>query len=355
MQEALAGRRYSLGFGVDDDAYQLTGTTGPEDFALQLQVLAAYLSDAGWRPTGWDRLRSLAPNIQQTLATTPDGVFNRDGPRLLHGGDQRWGVPNGEQMAASNIADARAAIAPSLSQGPIEVTIVGDISVDEAVRQVAATFGALPQRAAGAPGPLQARVPAPNAEPVRLTHEGRADQGLAYIAWPTRDVYANLHQTRVLTLLSDVFELRLIQKIREEQGTTYSPQSGHDASDTIPGYGLFTAQIQARPEALAGFLRDAQGIAAELAARPVEADELRRALQPRLETLQRQRNGNGWWLQALARIQTLPAVAPSLEGQMADYQSITPAELQAAARRFLAANRAWKLVVAPRAGAAPAS
>jgi zinc protease len=160
----------------------------------------------------------------------------------------------------------------------------------------------------------------------------------------------------VLTLLSDVFELRLIQKIREEQATTYSPQAGHDPSDSIPGYGLFSAQIQARPEALAGFLRDAQGIAADLAARPVEADELQRALRPRLEAIQRQRNGNGWWLNALARIQTVPAVAGSIESMLADYAAITPAELQAAARRFLAANRAWKLVIVPREGAAaPAS
>ncbi len=167
-----------------------------------------------------------------------------------------------------------------------------------------------------------------------------------------RTIIPNIRQARVLTLLSDVFELRLIQKIREEQGTTYSPQAGHDPSQAIPGYGVFSAQIQARPEALAGFLRDAQQIAADLAARPVEADELRRALQPRLEAMQRQRNNNGWWLGALARIQTLPAVAPSIESMAADYSAITPAELQAAARRFLAANRAWQLVVAPREGAA---
>ncbi|HTU09459.1 MAG TPA: insulinase family protein [Allosphingosinicella sp.] len=352
LQQALAGRQASAAFAVGDDAYQLVGATQPRDLALQLQLLAASVTDAGWRPTGWDRLKSLAGPIQDQLAATPEGVLNRDSGALLHNGDPRWATPTREQMAASNIAEARAIVAPSLTQGPIEVTIVGDVEVEEAIRLTAATFGALPARAAGAAAPLQARFPAPTPEPVRLTHNGRADQGLAYIAWPTQDYFANIRQARVLTLLSDVFELRLIQKIREEQGTTYSPVSGHDASDAIPGYGLFSAQIQARPEALAGFLRDAQGIAADLAARPIEADELQRALRPRLESLNRQRNGNAWWLGALARIQIVPAVAGSIESVVADYSAITPAELQAAARRFLGADRAWKLVVAPREGAA---
>ena len=356
MQQALAGHQVAAGFSLDDDAYTISGATRPEDFALELQLLAASVSDPGWRPTGWDRMRSLAATIQDQLASTPQGVFSREGGALLHAGDPRWAIPNREQMAATSIADARAIVSPSLTQGPIEVIVVGDITVDEAIRQTAATFGALPPRAAGDAAPLQAHAPAPTAEPVRFSHNGRADQGLAFIGWPTQDVFANLHRTRVLTLLSDVFELRLIQKIREEQGTTYSPQSSHDPSQTIPGYGLFSARIEARPEALAGFLRDAQGIAADLAARPIDADELRRALQPRLETIQRQRNLNLWWVNALARIQTRPEVATSIETMLADYGAITPAELQAAARQYLVADRAIRVVVAPREGAAaPAS
>lgn len=351
LQQALAGRQVGAAFGVDDDAYQLGGATRPEDFALQMQLLAASVTDPGWRPSGWDRLRSLAGPIQDQLAATPAGVFSRESGALLHGGDARWATPTREQMQASSIADARAIVGPSLTTGPIEVIIVGDVPVEEAIRQTAATFGALPRRAAGPAEPLTAGLPAPTAEPLRFTHNGRADQGLAYIAWPTRDYFANMREARVLTLLSDVFELRLLQKIREEQGTTYSPQAGHDPSSTIPGYGLFSAQIEARPEALAGFLRDAQGIAADLAARPVEADELQRALRPRLEAIQRQRNLNGWWLTALARIQTNPRVAVSIESMLADYGAITPAELQRAAQQYLVAERAFRLVIVPREGA----
>ena len=79
---------------------------------------------------------------------------------LLHSGDNRWSLPTREQMAASSLADARAVLDGPLAHSPIEVIIVGDISVDEAIRETAATFGALPPRT-GTPAPAdRIRFPA---------------------------------------------------------------------------------------------------------------------------------------------------------------------------------------------------
>jgi len=297
----------------------------------------------------------LSGTIHDQLASTPSGVFNRDSGPLLHSGDNRWSLPTREQMAAGTIADARAVLDDPLAHGPIEVVIVGDINVDDAIRETAATFGALPQRTA-TPAPVDhIRFPAGTAEPVRLTHRGRADQGLAFIGWPTLGFYDNPRQARALNLLASVYQLRLIQKIREEQGTTYSPNANHRPSEAISGYGLFAGQIEARPEALAGFLRDAEGIAADLRNRPVGTDEMLRARQPLIESVQRARNSsNAWWLDSLEGIQTNPQVAATIESQVADYQGLTAADLQRAARQFLLPGRAWKLVIVPEAAPAAA-
>jgi zinc protease len=352
MQEALNSRVYGAALGIDEDAFTFSGTTRPQDLGVQMQVLAAYFTDPGWRPTGWNRLRALSGTIHDQLASTPGGVFNRDAGPLLHNGDNRWSLPTREQMAASGIADARAVLDDPLAHSPIEVIVVGDISVDDAIRETAATFGALPPRAdAAAPADL-IRFPAGTARPVRLTHRGRADQGLAFIGWPTQGFYDDPREARALSLLASVYQLRLIQKIREEQGTTYSPNGYHRPSEAFRGYGMFAGQIEARPEALAGFLRDAEGIAANLRDRPVAADEMQRARLPLIEGLQRARHGNAWWLDGLEDIQTNSQVAATIENQLADYNSLTPADLQRAARRFLLPGRAWKLVIVPEAAPA---
>lgn len=347
MDEALNSRTYGVSLGIDEDAFQLSGTSRPVDFATQMQVLAAYVVDPGWRPTGWDRMRSLGGAIQNQLAATPSGVFNRDANPLLHDGDRRWALPTQAQMEASTIADARNLLAGPLAHAPIEVIIVGDVDVEQAIRQTAATFGALPPRGTLAPSSERIRFPAPTAAPVRFTHRGRADQGLAYIAWPTLGFYDNPRDARALTVLASVYQLRLTQRIREEQGTTYSPQAFHNPSEAYAGYGTFGGTIEARPEALAGFLRDAQVIAADLRDHPVGADELQRARLPMIEAVQRARQGNAWWLDELENIQTDPRVAARLESQIADYQAVTPADLQRVARQYLRPGGAWQAVVVP--------
>jgi zinc protease len=347
MQQALPGKVYGLNFGIGDDAFLLQGKTRPQDLATQLQVLAAFTADPAFQPTGWDRLRALGSTIQDQLASTPGGVFNRDSGALLHSGDRRWATPSREEMAASSVAEGKALLAGPLRSGPMEILVVGDITVDEAVNQVAATFGALPARTDAAAPAAAMRVAFPAPGLVRATHNGRADQGLAYIAWPTVDFYADQQQTRTLNLLGQVLQLRLIDEIREKQGTTYSPNAGHSASETFPGYGYLAAQIEAPPEKLDGFLADAARIAADLAARPIEADELQRARKPLVENLVRQRASNEWWLSELAAIQTRPAALASIENGMKQYEAVTPADLQKAARQYLSAAKAWKMEVVP--------
>src|SRR5690606_35691919 len=79
MQEALSDRVHAAALGIGEDSFTLDGRTRPEDLAVQMQLLAAYLTDPGWRPTGWNRVRALSGSIQDQLAATPGGVFARDG------------------------------------------------------------------------------------------------------------------------------------------------------------------------------------------------------------------------------------------------------------------------------------
>jgi len=349
LEEVLADTVYGARLGVDDDAFSLSGRTRPSDFARQMQILAAFATDPGWRPTGWDRSKATASTIHAQFRSTPGGVASRESGALLHSGDTRWAFPTQEAMEASSIADLKRLIAPALASEPMEVIITGDVSVDEAIRQTGATFAALPAR-----GPIRAdeagkktRFPAPGL--VRLTHEGRADQGLAMIAWPTVDFYSDQKRARTLNLLGQILQLRLIEEIREKQATTYSPGAGHTASDSFAGYGYMTARIEAPPERLEPFLADAARIARELGTAPVSDDELQRARQPLIDGLERQRaSSNGWWLSALANVQQRPEVAESIRVSIAQYKAISAAELQAAARRYLVDGKSWKLLVSPK-------
>ncbi len=353
VEQVLASTVYGASLGVDEDAFVLSGRTRPQDFERQLQVLAAYLTDPGWRPEPFERMRAFGTTLLAQLESTPSGVFSRDAEALLRSGDPRWRFPTREQFQTARLEALKTLLQEPMSRDPVEVIVVGDISVDEAVEQVAATFGALPARrptATPAPGGNVLRFPAGGGEPVRLSHNGREDQAMAFIAWPGIDFAGNPQEARRLRLLEQVLRLRLVDELREKQGVTYSPNTRLEAGWAFPGYGYVAASVQAPPDKLAGFFATASEIARDLRGRPITDDELERARRPRVETITRSQATNEYWLNALSEGQTDPRRLDAIRASVPGLERITAAEVQEAARRYLKDETAWKLVITPAAG-----
>jgi zinc protease len=350
MERVLASKVYGAGFGVDDDAFVFTGGTRPEDMAVQMQVLAAYATDAGWRPEAFKRIKTYAATLDEQYKATTGGVLSRDLPGLLHAGDRRWTWPTPAEIGATTLEGFKAQIAPALASGQIEVVIVGDITVDKAIAITAETFGALPPRPEAAPIPDAARVvgfPGPIAEPVILTHQGREDQSAAYIAWRTDDFFSNVQQARNTAVMARIMELRLIDELREKQGATYSPSAGNSQSSVWTDWGYVSASVEVPPALADGFFRDTLKIAADLRDAPPSEDEMNRAKKPYLESLTKAQATNEYWLAQLADAQTDTRRLDAARSALAGIERVGPKDVQAAARLVLGDDKAWRLVVRP--------
>ncbi|HEX7887243.1 MAG TPA: insulinase family protein, partial [Phenylobacterium sp.] len=357
MERVLASKVYGGRFNIGDDAYVLSGGTRTDDLPTQLQVLAAYLVEPGWREAALARIKAGARTIHDQYEATDNGVLARDLQGLLHSGDKRWTFPTREEMADAKLEDIKGAIMPDLSDGPVEVVIVGDVTVKQAIADTAATFGALPPRPDPKPAPAaqsQVSFPAASEHIVTLTHKGRADQAIGFIAWPTSDYYADPQRARDTAVLREVMKLRLIDQLREVQGATYSPDVNSQHSLVWTGWGYIAANVEVPPEKLAGFFADTQKIAADLTTTEVGADELARAKQPRIEGIQRARVTNGYWVGELSGAQADPRRLDIIRDIIPGTERVTAADVKRAAQKWLAAGAAYKLTVVPQAGAAAA-
>ncbi|MDG2522626.1 insulinase family protein [Caulobacter segnis] len=349
MERVLADKVWGAQLGTEEDAFTLSGGTRTADLSTELQVLAAYATEPGWRPEAFQRIKTFGQTLHDQYEATDNGVLARDLSGLLRSGDRRFTFPSRQEMAAAKIEDLKTQLAP-LSTGQIEVIIVGDITVEKATQAVAETFGALPARMeTGTPGP-EARVtafPKPTATPVRLTHKGREDQGMAYIAWQTDDFFANPQQARNITILADVFRLRLQDELREKQGATYSPSAGSTASFVWTDFGYVAVSVEAPPATLDSVFKTVSEIAADLRAKPPSDDELARAKKPRLEGLEKARVTNEYWVGQLSGAQTDPRRLDATRSVQAGVERVSPQDVQKAAQSFLGDDRAWKLVIVP--------
>jgi zinc protease len=191
--------------------------------------------------------------------------------------------------------------------------------------------------------------PAPNAQPLVLTHKGRADQAIAYMAWPTADFWADPARARADAVLGEVMGIRLTEQVRMAEGSTYSPSVGYTHSTVWPGWGYIAASVEVPPQKIPGFYAAVAKIVADLRDKGPTPDELDRAKKPRVDQLQKAEVTNGFWLGELSGAQADPRHLTFIRELVPGTERVTAADVQKAAQTFLVDQKAWKLEVHPQA------
>ena len=354
LQRMLEARASAVKLEMQDKAFDLVGHTQPANLDFDLQLAAAYLTDPGFRPEAVERFKTAFTAALPQVNATATGVLQREEDIALHDGDRRWmTIPSAADVAAAKPDDLKALLAPELRKTAPSVVVVGDITVDQAIASVAKTLGALPEVAAAketaTPG---AHFPNPEKSPLVFTHEGRADQAFALTAWPTSDFYSSPTDARALAVVSQIIEQRLIDKLREGDGATYSPMAGADLSQTVPGYGYVAAGVEIPPAKIALFQQRLTAIVADLRDKPVSADELDRAKAPMVQSRMRDLLQNGYWLGSLTHAPLEPRAFDAIRTRVTGVQAVTAADVQRVAKKYLEKN--VNLIIQPASGA-PAS
>ena len=348
LQRLLAGKTIGLGFGAQTDAFTFTGTTNRDDLLLQLQLFCAYLTDPGYRPESLRQVHKAADQLYLRLAHTSDGPLQLEVANLLANGDPRFGLPPKAVMLARSLDELKAWLSPQFAKGPIEIAIVGDFEPEATLTAVAQTFGALAKRQKK-PGYDDARRVAKLAVPVakEYTVESEIPKALVRLYWPATD-NRDVKLTRRLRLLTDVFADRLRVKIREEMGSTYSPGTAADLSETYPGYGYLIAEATVAPDDTRRIAEAMKAVAAALRDGGVTEEELVRAKQPILTALRESARTNGYWLgTVLAAAQEFPEHLEWSRSRYSDNESVTAAELSALAKEYLDPAQASEFIITP--------
>jgi zinc protease len=336
LKQLTAGKVVSMGVGVGEDAFVTSGATTRADFALQMKLSAAFLTDPGFRPEAANQWGNIYPLYDKQIDAQAQAVAGARLPILLASGDQRFGIPSTAILSQRNFAEARAALKPVAASAPIEITLVGDLDEAQAIAAVAATFGALPTRQLSSPPPPAATRAAFRADrsPLLLKHDGPADQALVGIAWPTDDD-SDVEKTAGMTMLGRVMDLMLMETIREKLGQSYGVSINNMMSDTFKGFGYFFTNAVVAPDKADEVQKAIAQVAAELRSKPVEADLMARALAPALEGIDRSRRENGFWIGALATAQTEPERLDRVRRQKTLLQAVTAADIQRLAGLYL--------------------
>jgi zinc protease len=349
LDKITTGRRIGLGFDIDNDAFEITADTRPSDLEDQLHLIAAKLEFPRWDAAPVIRSKAAALIGYDSFSASPQAVLERDLEWLVRGKDPRWKTPDKKDFRKLTAEIFKQFWEPILASGPIELMLFGDFDRDQAVESVLKTFGALKSRQPQSI-PVDAespQFPAPQTDPEILVHKGDKERAAAMVAWPTGGGLENVRESRKLEVLTSIFNDRLFEILRSQQGASYSPQVINSWPVEFESGGYISAQSQLTPENVERFYNVVEMIAKDLREKPVSADELQRVVEPLRQLIARASSGNSFWMSQLEGASFNPQKFVALQTLLSDYTVITPEEVQALARKYLDDKKEWKLVVLP--------
>lgn len=348
LNEILNGHVISLGFNVESDAFAFTLHCAPRELLLGLQTLTAILTDAAYRPEAMRNARANFGALIEWVANTPGGPIFALAPRVLTGGDQRFGVPTMDILGQRNLQELRAWLEPQFRGGPLELSIVGDVDFATAEAAVAQTLGALPARLVMLKPPQEKlSLPPPPAKPIVTPVDMKLRQcALAYY-WPMPDL-RDVTTERRCHLLADLIEERLRQRVREELGASYALATKFEQYEGFPEFSHFETYIEIDPRRADEVDRLVRREIASLRREGLTPDEFERVRQPFLARRSADLRDNGYWGHTVLReAQLKPARLAAALDRESDSAAITPAEVQALAERYLDPDRLFAFRTTP--------
>lgn len=350
MDRASTGRKIGFDFEIEDASFAFKADTRAADLEDQLHLFAAKFAMPRWDGNPVLRSQAASKINFESYAASPQGVLERDLKFLERGRDPVFRTPTPTDIDTTTVEGFRAVWEPILRQGPIEIQLFGDFDKAKAIAALNRTFGALPRRAAlpsGTAG-LSVRKLEASVKPVLLFHRGQDNQAAGIIGWPTGGGAEQVRESRQLEILTQLFQNRLLDRLREKLGEAYAPQVVNSWPIDLKNGGNVFATASLQPKSVPVFFATAEEIATDLATNPVSAEELARVTEPLKQSLARASSSSAFFMYLIEGATADPSRYGKVRTVLADYTETTPVAIQALARKYLAPGKSWRVAVIPQ-------
>lgn len=332
---------------IGDGAFTISSSVEPDDFDKQMNLICGFLMEPAYRSDELKQRRLEIVDHYMNLNQTIDGIMALEVYPYLTNGHDDYVVWPMEDLVARTPEEVKNWMTNALTQAYMEITIVGDFNKDEVLEALSKTLGALPERK----DHKQCYEPnykvALRKAPVKQVFGYYSDlpQATSTVYWELPayedDDQHRINQTRS-TVIAEVLEERLRQIVRMELGEGYSPSTG-----LISGLNTIVASTITDPEKANYLCELIVEIAERIALEGVTEDEFNRVMLPKLLDMESDKSSNWYWVRRLAYSQEYAHLNKDADFMNVYYKQITLEEINAAAKEYLKAEKALKIMVVP--------
>jgi len=332
----LGANTWEADLNIDFDAFRLRGRSSVSSLDRQVNILAAYMSDPGFRPAIDARLSAMMKATYRSYSTSPQLVMTSALDKALD--PSGGGLPSQEEASRLRVRDFERLLKPIVLNAPMELTIVGDVDEKMAVALVAQSFGALPRREPWKTDPKThhfINIPDNAPKVIRATHEGSREQAIASVVWPLWVAEPpRRREEMAINMAGEILSQKLRRRIREDLGMSYAPEAATRMPDHAD-QGVLTAVIEAYPADIDAVVTETKKLAAAMVGGDITQAELDEVRTPLVSGMRASEKTNAYWVDVMSGSYADAARAPDILSEADIISAITLDEVKKAAKVWL--------------------
>ncbi len=339
--QKTSGHPVNVTFVSGVTAFQLQGDAPSSELRNELALLTAYARDPGFGRELAERIAIVGPMIATQTDGDPAADFARGLQHTLVG--QRYQeLPERGDIEATTGKELPGLLTASLAMAA-DVAVVGDVSVEDAIRAMAETLAAGDHRPTARQARAVAMPPALGRKPIVFEHRGAEEDAWFGEYWRLPDFAS---KPRV-NLVAEVAAALVEDRLRRESTLTLSPDAPLVVSASAPielaGGAAFGVALKIPQTAVTTTRNRIAHIIAKLAHGPIASEPFKRARLAVVASKAVDQSSNAWWARQLTLVLRDPSLARAIP-PASDVTPITPAAVSGFLKTYLIGHR--PLVVA---------
>jgi zinc protease len=338
------------GGGGGQDTLRLVISGNPDELEAGFQLAHLLLTDPAIEPAALDQWKKAQKQAIEQRKTLPQGIIQELIASSFYPKDQaRFHPLTAEQVDAVTLDAAQSWLRNLLASSPIEVAIVGDVSLDKIAPLVETYLGSLPKRERISDKTLdELRSVQRPAGPIVV--EKKVDiqtpLGVVLDGFFAADA-ENVRDARLLQLASRIMSTRMVKTVRGEKQLVYSISANAQPATVYPGYGLFLATAPTEPGKAPALAETLEQMYADFAKTGPTEEELATARKQMANMFDEQMKEPGFWTQRLATMNYRNVKLDDVMSGPAAMQAFTAEEIREAFSRYFKPESRFRFTVVP--------
>ena len=350
IRDLMTGKKVGVGGRQALDAMMLTVFGSPEDIETGMQLAHLLLTDPKVEGPALDKWKEQIKQVAVARKRDIESAFTDVISGALYPPDAVRLRPVEPEQADKITADAATAwLKKVVSEGPIEISIVGDIPKERAMELVQRYFGSLTTRprigektlsefrnVKHAPGPINATK----------SFATQTDKALVLSGFFGVDA-KNLRDVRLMNMASQVLSTRAVEGIREKDQLAYSPQVGSVPATEYPGLGLVFFESDTGPAKVPGLVGAVNTLFDSFAKDGPTDEELATVKKQIASTLDKQMREPGFWSTRLTTMDYRTTKLDEILGAPEAYQAFTGSDVKDAFIKYYKPESRFVVSITP--------